>query len=295
MHDRVLKSGTGESVQPLLPAAERYLRDWPPVQRDIAASVYANFFRQWAPEWLTRQTAPSMEELYSLLDKAWDEAPLQDDDGLKRYYEHPVWFLNAKYEETHEASITHRCIAVRLAQKYSPRKALDRGGGYGLLLRIAHDALPNTFFDLQDVINVETLPDELKKSERVRVVATPEPLYDAVWSIEVFEHLSDPLREAYDLNHILKVGGTLITSYSFYPMIKCHLRKNFHFRHVFHRILPLLGYRLVGFDRPGITIWVFEKIHHCSEARLALVKFAVMCCRPVLTALNVLYPILKRG
>lgn len=291
----MLKSGTGESVQPLLPAAERYLRDWPPVQRDIAASVYANFFRQWAPEWLVRQTAPSMDELYALLDKAWDESPPQDDEALRRYYKHPVWFLNAKYEETHEASITHRCIAVRLAQKYSPCRALDRGGGYGLLLRIAYETLPNTLFDLQDVMDEESLPDELKKSERVRVVAAPEPPYDAVWSIEVFEHLTDPLREAFEINRLLAMGGKLITSYSFYPMIKCHLRRNFHLRHVFHRVLPFLGFRLLGYERPGVTIWVFEKTRRCSKVRLALVKFAVMCSRPVLAALNVLYPILKRG
>lgn len=270
------------------------MRDWPSVRDEVTHGPHGTFFRSWIPEWISRTTTPSMEELFLLLDKVWDNNPPFDVEGFARYYKHPVWWLNAKMEELHRVSIEHRLLAVAMAQKHAPRKALDRGGGYGLLVRMAHAAMPETLLDVEDLVNAGVLAGHFKGLERVRVVSKPDAVYDVIWSIEVFEHLPDPIQEAYALNLLLRTGGVLITSYSFYPIIKCHLPQNFFLRHVFHRLLPFLGYRCDGCERPGITIWTFRKMHDCSRARLRMVKLVVLCLRPLFQVLNLCYLYLRR-
>jgi 2-polyprenyl-6-hydroxyphenyl methylase/3-demethylubiquinone-9 3-methyltransferase len=274
---------------------ERYLRDWLSVRAEIAEGPHGDFFRVWIPGWLTRETAPRVEELFALMDQVWDEDPPSTEQQFASYYSHPVWWLNAKLEEFHRISIEHRIAAVKLAARYAPKKALDRGGGYGLLVRMAHDALPEAQLELEDVASSEAISAQLNGLERVRVVTKPDPPYDVIWSIEVFEHLPDPLREAYDLNRLLRRGGVLITSYSFYPMIKCHLPRNFYLRHIFHRLLPFLGYKLVGFKQAGVRVWVFRKERDCSPLRARIVKLATSCLRPLLLVGNAIYPIVRRS
>lgn len=271
-----------------------YLRDWVDVQQEISKSEHAGFFGRWSPDLLTRDTALSIPELWILMDKAWDEDPPQTHETLLNYYSHPVWWLNSKIEETDAISIQHRLLAVMLAEDYKARKALDRGGGYGLLVKMAHHLLPKTEIHLEDVINAEALAQQLAHLPRVHVVTHVQPPYDVIWSTEVFEHLEAPLQEVYDLNQLLRVGGALITSYSFYPMIKCHLPQNYYLRHVFHRLIPLMGFKLSRFERPSVTVWVFEKTATCSLARLRLIKILMTVLYIPLLLLNKLYPILRR-
>ena len=274
---------------------EGYLRQWPDVQNEISASPYGSFFKNWSPEIFTRSQSLTIPELWALMDKAWDENLPKNESDILKYYAHPVWWLNAKIEETDRISIKHRLIAVNLARAYHPRKALDRGGGYGLLTRMAYQLLPDVEIHLEDVIDSEAASAMVADLERVRVVAKSEPPYDVIWSIEVIEHLTDPIREIYDLNHLLRIGGALITSYSFYPMIKCHLPQNYYLRHAFHRLVPLLGFRLARFERPSVTVWVFEKTQDCSKTRFALVRLLTACLHPMLLLANALYPTLRQS
>lgn len=277
-----------------LSAVERYLRGWSSVQSEIANGPHGAFFRYWIPDWLARTTPPTIEELWTLIDRAWIEDPPRTEEQFASYYSHPVWRLNARIEEIHRASVEHRLLAVKLAQRYAPQKALDRGGGYGLLIKMAHDALPQTQLDLEDVINAETIAAEMGGLKNVRVVTDPQPPYDVIWSIEVFEHLPDPLGEAFSINGLLRRGGALITSYSFFPMIHCHLSRNFHLRHIFHRVLPWLGFRLADVRWSGVPVLVFEKVSECSPCRYHWMKVWTTGLRPALLLANRLYPFVKR-
>src|SRR5437773_7295937 len=163
---------TTSDVPTLVP--ERFLRDWSSVQRELAHGPNAEFFRKWIPDWLTRPTPPAMDELYGLLDRVWDEDPPRNDAAFSHYYSHPVWELNAKYEQIHMSSISHRFLAVQLARGYSPKNALDKGGGHGLLLRMASDVLPDTHLDLHDIGCSLPVAKDLKRFN-IRLLPEPAP------------------------------------------------------------------------------------------------------------------------
>ncbi|MCQ3931013.1 MAG: hypothetical protein DPW16_11195 [Chloroflexi bacterium] len=272
----------------LNPLAQRYIKNWKTVQDEIRQSEYSEFFRQWSPNLLIRDMPLTIPELWQMMDQAWDETNIEKYEDLMIFYAHPIWWLNSKIEQTDEISVKHRLLAVKLASKFNPKKVMDRGGGYGLLARMAHELLPNAEIHLEDVISREAISKELWGLSRIHAVHTPQPPYDLIWSIEVFEHLPDPFVEARYINNLLKDDGILITSYSFYPMIKCHLPHNLYLHSVFHYIIPFLGFKLVGYERPGITVWIFQKVKSCSRMRLISVRTMLWLLRPFIGITNII-------
>jgi len=270
----------------LISQATNHLKDWKTIQAEIHRSEYADFFKKWYPEIMTRSVPISIPEIWALMDRAWDEMGIEKSNDLLSYYRHPVWWLNAKVEETDEASILHRLLVAELSTQFSPKKTLDRGGGYGLLARIAHESLTDVEIDVDDVIDDAATRDLTLKFPHIHYVNAPSPPYDLIWSLEVFEHLPDPFAEIKYINSLLRDGGVLITSYSFFPMIKCHLSQNLYLHSVFHHIFSLMGFKLLYSERPSITVWVFQKVYQCNTLQMQIVRTAIYLFKPLIMLFN---------
>jgi 2-polyprenyl-6-hydroxyphenyl methylase/3-demethylubiquinone-9 3-methyltransferase len=232
-----------------------------------------------------RESPLTVETVWKLLDQVWDDLHIDEwsEADLQRYYRHPIWFLNGLVSEADDESWRHRNTAAAMARPYAPQRVLDAGGGYGSLLRHVAASFPEAHtLHLSDVnVDDPLLRAHLEDAPRVRAVAAPEPPYDVAFSIEVLEHLADPLGEVARLNQLLRPGGGLITSYSFFPMIRCHLPRNFHLGPLLHRLIPRLGFRLYGFERPGVTVWSFEKTRECTPADVRRVRRLAAWLRPL--------------
>lgn len=208
----------------------------------------------------------TMQELWKILDRVWDE--LSGDfslttlsEFLLNYYQHPVWLINAAFSESDPSTIADRLAAVRLVSHVHPQKILDFGGGIGTVSRLCAINFPETKkIDLVDITEFRHIVQEyLSNFSQIRVLTKPEPLYDAIISTEVLEHLIDPVQSIYDINLLLRIGGAFVGSWSLAPGIKCHLPQNFHLRRLMPWIIRSLGFGFYGFERRGSTVYGFVK------------------------------------
>ena len=93
-----------------------------------------------------------------------------------------------------------------------PRKPrlLDFGGGYGLLAKMladaGHEAWTFDAYEKNRLFAVDRWVEELGTTRT----------YDVVTALEVFEHLTDPLRVARKLRSVLNDAGTLVLSTGIY-------------------------------------------------------------------------------
>ncbi|MGB1702268.1 MAG: hypothetical protein ACPHFR_04035, partial [Cycloclasticus sp.] len=74
----------------------------------------------------------------------------------------------------------------------------------------------------------------------------------------VLEHVDDPLKDFACMINKVKTGGYLIVANCFYPVIKCHLPQNFHFRFTFNIFARLMGLRIKG-GLKGSHATIFQK------------------------------------
>jgi len=205
--------------------------------------------------------------LWEILDKAWDESleinknTLDLSIFLHEYYQHPAWLINAVYSESSPETINDRMAAVRLITHVYPRKILDFGGGIGTVSRLCSINIPQAEnIDLVDITEFRhTIMQHLSDFPNIRVLEKPEPLYDAVISTEVLEHLIDPIEAVVEINRLLRIGGAFAVSWSIVPVIKCHLPQNFHLQELMLWIIRSLGFSFYGFERRGSTVYSFIK------------------------------------
>ena len=224
----------------------------------------------------------TIQRIWSILDEGWQEVENQIknkasgytfSDLLQEYYQHPVWLINAAFSESDEGTINDRLAAIRLISHVQPRKILDFGGGIGTVSRLCSITLPKAEeIDLVDITDFRNIIQQyLDDFKNIRVLEQPDPLYDAVISTEVLEHLIDPVEAIIQINNLLRIGGAFATSYSFAPVIKCHLPQNFHLRKSMFWIIRSLGFGFYGFERRGSTVYSFVKQSEVTDDRI---KFA---------------------
>ena len=93
----------------------------------------------------------------------------------------------------------------------------------------------------------------------VNFVTSIDGKYDCLLSIDVLEHVPDPLFVLAEMTNVVHMNGFLIIANCFYPVTKCHLPRTFHFRYTFSVFARLMGLRSLGPVR-GSHATVYQKI-----------------------------------
>ena len=229
----------------------------------------------------------TLSRVWQILDQAWKELLEKSQNKadlskfLHEYYQHPVWLINAAFSESDEATINDRLAAVRLISHVQPRKILDFGGGIGTVSRLCAMNLPETeIIDLIDITEFRhTIKQYLSEFPNIRILEKADPLYDAVISTEVLEHLMDPIAAVVEINRLLRMGGAFAASWSFAPCAKCHLPQNFHLQKLMLWIIRSLGFGFYGFERRGSTVYGFVKHSEVTPEMLKRARFLGFCSR----------------
>lgn len=229
----------------------------------------------------------TFEQVIQILDRVWDEllekSPNKSDldKFLYEYYQHPVWLINAAFCESDEATINDRLAAVRLIEHIQPSKILDFGGGIGTVSRLCSTQISSAeVIDLVDITEFRhTIKKYLGDFPKIRVLEKPSPLYDAVISTEVLEHLIDPVETVVQINGLLRVGGAFAASWSLAPLIKCHLPQNFHLQKLMFWIIRSLGFGFYGFERRGSTVFSFVKHSEVTPTMLRKARWLELFSR----------------
>ncbi|MEN3015359.1 MAG: methyltransferase domain-containing protein [bacterium] len=137
---------------------------------------------------------------------------------------------------------------------------LDFGGGFGSLAKLLASKDKDLTIHLYEPFPSEYTLKKLSKFQNIKFIdKLNDNYYDCLVCIDVLEHLEDPLATLYSLIKSVKINGYLIIANAFYPMIKCHLPKNFHLRYTFDLFARLMGLEVIG-PLKGSHATIYRKI-----------------------------------
>jgi ubiquinone/menaquinone biosynthesis C-methylase UbiE len=193
---------------------------------------------------------PTVEDIWKLIDSAWDDLGCDnknpDWDKIGLFYRHPVWIVNALFVEQDEISLQHRhAISDWIAQKNLSR-VLDYGGGGGTLASLIASKDANVTIDIYEPYPSSYALSRAAGHQTVHLIDTPGQNYDCITSIDVLEHVPDPLQTLSEMVALVRGNGYLLIANHFWPVIKCHLPSTFHFRYTFRIFTNLMGLELLG-------------------------------------------------
>jgi 2-polyprenyl-3-methyl-5-hydroxy-6-metoxy-1,4-benzoquinol methylase len=194
---------------------------------------------------------PSLEQLWSLMDQAWDMYGCNyqhpDSDRLASFYRDSVWLLNGMFIEQHDESMSHRQAITAAVVSLLPERVLDFGGGFGTLARLLATALPNTEVTICEPYPPRHGIESCKPFANIRFIPklTTQSV-DVLVSTDVLEHVPDPLSLLAAMVDAVRPGGHLLIANCFYPVIACHLPCTFHLRYSFNDFCRALGLEVLG-------------------------------------------------
>lgn len=204
-----------------------------------------------------------LSQMWYLMDLVWDDYRCDnknlDWEKIGIFYSHPVWLLNGLFIEQHKESMGHRHAISDWIVKNKFKSVIDYGGGFGTLARMI--AQKNKKIN---VYIYEPHPSKfgLKRAgefENIKIIDELDKDYDCLVSTDVLEHVPDPLNDFSNMIKSVKLNGYLIIANAFYPMIKCHLPQNFHFRYTFDTFASMMGLQRVG-TLEGSHATIFKKV-----------------------------------
>jgi len=214
---------------------------------------------------LSQHWPPELEDMWRMMDDVWgrmgcDNKKL-DFDKLNQYYLAPVWTLNGLFIENHDLSMQHRnAIADWIASKSSDIKSiLDYGGGFGTLPRIIGNRSENISIDVLDPYPSKLAIASSIPYKFIQYVKNTNKLYDCLASLDVLEHVPDPLELFSKMISHVRCGGYMVIANNFYPVINCHLPSNFHLRYSFQYIARVMGLKSLGSCK-GSHAALFQKV-----------------------------------
>jgi hypothetical protein len=177
------------------------------------------------------QGYPSLEQLWQLMDEQWYAYgcdPLQMDERVTAFYNHPVWLLNGLFIEQDAQSLAYRQAFTDWCTKHSPARIADFGGGFGGLARFIGEALPQASVEVVEPHPHPAAIALAADTPKVRFVPELTGQYDLLIATDVFEHVPDPIALAASTAGSLHIGGHYLIANCFAPVIACHLPQLFH-------------------------------------------------------------------
>jgi SAM-dependent methyltransferase len=193
---------------------------------------------------------PELEDMWDLMDKVWDEIgcdnKIIDPEKLQRFYQHPIWTLNGLFIEQHSLSMQHRSAISGWIVQHNINRLLDYGGGFGTFSRLLAEKDSHILIDIYEPYPMNYSIARASGYTNIHFVNSINSLYDCIVSIDVLEHVSDPLTIFSQMSKSVKKNGYLIIANNFWPVIKCHLPSTFHLRYTFDTFARLMGLELLG-------------------------------------------------
>jgi 2-polyprenyl-3-methyl-5-hydroxy-6-metoxy-1,4-benzoquinol methylase len=95
--------------------------------------------------------------------------------------------------------------------------------------------------------------------ENINIIGKLDSKYDCLMSTDFLEHVSDLLNNFAKMIKSVKLNGYLVLANAFYPMIRCRLPQNFHFRYSFNLFARLMGLKAIEVLEGSHTT-IFKKI-----------------------------------
>ena len=201
---------------------------------------------------LSRSThnPPELVDIWRLMDNVWDEIGCDNKnynrDKVAQFYNHPIWLLNGLFIEQDDVSMQHRQAISDWVIEKNLKRVLDYGGGFGTLARIMAGKDSTISIDIYEPYPSEFAISRNANYANIRFVNSLDKNYDCLVSIDVLEHVPDPLQVLAEMIGSVKEDGYLIIANNFYPLIKCHLPSTFHFRYAFRTFTNLMGLKHLG-------------------------------------------------
>ncbi|MEH2101696.1 MAG: methyltransferase domain-containing protein [Nostoc sp.] len=198
------------------------------------------------------QSSISLEELWQLMDEVWDylecDAININIEKINLFYSHPIWLLNGLFIEKDEISIQQKSAIANwiYARNNEIISIVDYGGGFGTLARLIAEKHTDLVIDIYEPHPSQIAINETNTYTNVNFINSLNRQYNCLVSTDVLEHVVDPLSLLAEMIKSVELGGYLIISHCFYPVIKCHLPATFHLRYTFTQFAKVMGLDVIG-------------------------------------------------
>jgi hypothetical protein len=192
-----------------------------------------------------------LDQMWYLIDLIWDDYGCDNKnlnwDEIGKFYSHPVWILNCLFAEQDKVSRAHREALGSWISNQKFDNVLDYGGGSGSTSIILMEKKSDLLVSIYEPYPNDFGNRRVSKFNNISFVKTlKDDFYDCLISTDVLEHVESPLKDLYQMIKSVKHNGFLVIGCPFYPMIKCHLPRNFHFRFTFNLFARLMGLKVIG-------------------------------------------------
>lgn len=204
-----------------------------------------------------------LEQMWYLMDLIWDDYACDNRnlnwENIGAFYSHPVWLLNGLFIEQDEESMGHRHAISDWISEQGFKNVVDYGGGFGTLARLVAEKNQEINMNIYEPHPSEFGLKRANEFSNINIIGKLDNRYNCLMSTDVLEHVPDPLADFSEMIKSVKVGGSLVIANCFFPVIKCHLPQNFHFRYTFNMFAKMMGLEVVGLLE-GSHATVFKKV-----------------------------------
>lgn len=239
------------------------------------------------------------ESLWQLVDQIWDEYNCDnktlDWDRIGAFYSDPVWLVNGLFIEQDPVSMKHRQAIANWVSSRDFKNIVDYGGGFGTLARLIALNNPAANIEVFEPHPTEVSKKRLKRYPNVTMIEELRVNYDALLCTDVLEHVEDPLKDFAMMVESLNDGGHIVIANCFFPVVKCHLPKNFHFRYTFNAFAKLMELDFCG-NLEGSHAVIFRKKQSkiINWRLIRFLEFMSSAAFPILENLSRLLRYLKK-
>ncbi|WP_150466452.1 class I SAM-dependent methyltransferase [Francisella sp. SYW-9] len=210
-----------------------------------------------------KENFDDLEQMWFLMDLVWDyygcDSKNLDWEKIGKFYSHPVWLLNGLFIEQHNVSMEHRHAISDWIVQNKFKGVVDYGGGFGTLARLIAQKNKTIKMNIYEPHPSDFGLRRASEFSNIHFVDKLSESYDCLVSTDVLEHVPDPLKDFASMIKSVKQDGYLIIANCFYPVIKCHLPRTFHFRYTFNQFAKMMGLEVVGLLE-GSHATIYKKV-----------------------------------